>query len=186
MLTDVKILYADDDPAVLHSLANMIQHFGWAGDSACNVTEIIGKVNENVSTGTHAYDAIITAVSFFNTNNDPMLTGITAAKLIRKIRKNVPIIFISTHSNSILREEVRRINESELVTKPLDVMALFNRIGEMIAWHRQAQNAVFGKNDRRHNSINRSDNFRRHTDRAIAVPERLKQVLQEARDERNT
>jgi CheY-like chemotaxis protein len=150
MLQDVRILYADDDPAVLESLAHMTEMYGWKGDQARSATEIVNRVNENCTSGGTCYDAIITAINFFD-GTDQALTGVTAAKLIRKAQADVPIIFLSHHTNTILREEVRRV-EGQIITKPIeDFTALFDR----------------------------TDNFRRTGDKELVVPERLEKILEE-------
>lgn len=186
MLRDIRILYADSDPIVLEALKIMVDQYGWVGDEAMSASEIVKLVNKNCVGGGKCYDAIITALNFFDTGSDPYLTGVTAAKMIRKVRKDVPIVFLSDHNNSIIREEIRRV-KGELITKPLDTYSLFVRVNELIRWHRKAQAAKYEGEDRRHTSINRTDNFRRSTDQGheIAVPERLKTIIEEARkDER--
>jgi DNA-binding response OmpR family regulator len=185
MLENVRILYADDDPGVLSDLAYMTEKFGWIGDQARSATEVVKKVNEHCTEGTDCYDAIITAISFF-AGTDHALTGVTAAKLIRKAQADIPIIFLSTHSNTILREEVRRV-EAEIVTKPIDFEALFHKVERLISWHRATKQSSYEGTERRVLSINTSPNFRRSTDIELTVPPRLKQILQEVNtNERGT
>lgn len=186
MLRDIKILYADSDPIELESLAIMVQQYGWEGDQAMSASEIVNKVNLNCSSGGKCYDAIITALNFFDEGSDPYLTGVTAAKMIRKVRTDVPIVFISDHNNSLIREEVRRVS-GELMTKPIDTYALFDRIEQLVIWYRQTQASRYDGDDRRIGSINRSGNFRRNTDMGheITIPDRLVNLIEEVKEENN-
>jgi CheY-like chemotaxis protein len=179
MLQDVRILYADDDPAVLESLAHMTEMYGWKGDQARSATEIVNRVNENCTSGGTCYDAIITAINFFD-GTDQALTGVTAAKLIRKAQADVPIIFLSHHTNTILREEVRRV-EGQIITKPIeDFTALFEQVSRLVEWHRATlEHSSYTGEERRVRSINRTDNFRRTGDKELVVPERLEKILEE-------
>lgn len=179
MLENVHILYADDDPKMLESLAYMTRKKGWVGDQATSATEVVRKVNEHCCEGTECYDAIITAISFFS-GTKHAITGVTAAKLIRKVHADIPIIFLSTHANTILREEIRRV-DAELVSKPIDDMeALFQKVERLIKWHRTSkERSSYTGKERRVLSINTSTNFRRASDLELTVPPRLKQILNE-------
>lgn len=180
MLNNIKVLYADSDPNVIELVSNQIRQRGWEVDTATCATEVVSKVNESCLEGKKCYDAIITAISFFDSNENAFFTGITAAKLIRKARADVPIVFVSQHNNALLREEVRRVG-GNLLLRPLDTDILIERIEQLVNWSRQTQSTE-GFVNRRVKSINLTNYCRRATDRELAFPVRLLQIRDEVKN----
>lgn len=165
------ILFADDDPDTLDLFKFVCGDRGWNGEYVKNAVEIIEAFNRTEV----RFDAIVADVNFSRDDEHPSITGITAAREIRKISKNVPIIFVSAFGTSMIREEARRV-EAQVVSKPVtDINQFFDRLALMIFWYRAAV-GVYDGPDRRKRSINRTDHRRRVTDQII-VPNRAIQAV---------
>lgn len=177
---DVHILFADNDDKSLKNLEIQAKKLRWTGEYVSSATQIINAVNINCVNSHKRYDCVVADINYWNPDDGPRLTGITAARLIRKVRPDVPILFISEHVNSVIREEVRRIGDAEIFAKPFNIDKLFRRISQLIIWDRLTNQGLNVIEDRRHNSINRSEESRRSTDQMITVPERIQTIIQEA------
>lgn len=174
------ILFATNDEENIAPLRLMVQYYGWTAEFVTTATQMINAVNINSHTGPPFFDAIVSSISYTTKDNDPLLTGVTAGKLIRKIRPNIPILFVSKNNNSILREEVRRVRDAKLLQRPRELSELFENIKQLVEWHNLAEVESYKGLNRRVSSINRSGKFRRATDRVVTVPERLEQVIASA------
>lgn len=180
MLENVNVLFADDDRDTLNLLKFIAGLHGWnAVDVEC-VEEVLNAVNDGPR-----FDAIVMDINYAGQFGVPMLTGITAAREIRKIRPNVPIVFITAYSNSIIREEIRRVN-AELIPKPFNQDELFNRLTRLIYWHRAAMLNTYDGPERRTSSINRTQHRRRAADQIIQPSEILIDIIDEARSKYDT
>lgn len=132
------ILFADDDIDTLEILKYHVDVRGWDADYARSAMEIIDQVNKNCCIeGQGCYDVIVADINYLNRNDiyGPRLSGITAAREIRKVHEDVPIIFLTGYDNALIRGEVRRIN-AFITTKPvLDYDKFFLWIGQLAQWH---------------------------------------------------
>lgn len=180
MQVNVNLLFADDDQGTLDLLRAKTRAMGWTGDYVRSATQIINAVNINCTNSDQEYDAIIADVNYFNSADEPRLTGITAARELRKVRPDVPIIFISGYVNSILREEARRLF-AEIVSKPFDLDKLFDKIDDMVNWHRLSRTDGYEGLERRIMSVNLTNHERRGTDKLLSVPIRLENAITEAK-----
>lgn len=177
VLQDIHILFADESPEVLSIFKHLIHRLGWKGTYVHSAVDVIGAVNTMFSNH-ERLDAVVADINYFT---GPRLTGITAAREIRKAMPNVPIVFISAYVTSILKEEVRRVN-AEIYQKPFDPEQLFIRLSQLIYWNRLAYTSDYKGQDRRKNSLNRTSNARRATDKILSTPERIRQTLMELRE----
>lgn len=180
-LENVHILFADDSVDTLDLLKLMARGLGWTGDYVTSASGIIDAVNRNCQEGGPCYDAIVADINYFNAGPGPRMTGITAAREIRKVHPNVPIVFISAYSNSLIREEVRRVG-AQLVDKPFEFDQLFARVRELVRWHRAALNDTYEGENKRRSSVNKSKQYRRASDRRVEAPDIIKTTLEENRD----
>lgn len=131
---DVHLLIAEDEPDMLELYKQWIELVGWTSDYSTTTEETISKVNENMTDGQKRYDGVISDINFKQEEALP-LTGITAAVQIRKVRPNVPILFVSAWVSSIIREEIRRVS-ADVLTKPILIDEVFEKMGEMILCYR--------------------------------------------------
>lgn len=179
-MEDINLLVADDDRDTLDMLKVQAELLGWNVQGATSASGIIDAVNQRQG---HAndFDAIVADVNYFSNQSGPRLTGITAIREIRKARPDIPVIFITAFSNSLVREEIRRV-DAELVPKPFNLDQLFQRIYALIYWHRSGLPKYEGT-DRRISSINRSGFQRRASDAQVAPSPRIMKVLDQVRKE---
>ena len=177
VLRNISVLFADESHEVLAVFKHVMSRLGWQGTYVHNAVELIDAVN--IMFANHqTLDAVVADINYFT---GPRLTGITAAREIRKAMPNVPIVFISAYVTSILKEEVRRVN-AEIYRKPFDTEQLFVRLSQLIYWNRLATTSDYTGEDRRRNSVNRTLESRRATDKILTTPERIRQTLMELRD----
>lgn len=172
LLKDIRVLFAEDSDDVLEQFKLAVQRLGWKGLYVSNAVEIMNAVNNLLVEGL-TLDAVVANISFIT---GPKVTGITAAREIRKAMPNVPIIFVSPYVTSMIREEVRRV-EAEIVKAPFEVEALFVRMSQLIYWNRLVTANEYGGEDKRRNSVNQTKYLRRATDYILSTPERIAETL---------
>lgn len=174
------LLLADDHQDTADLLMYKTKSLGWEGTWVQSASGIIQAMND-CEDGRPCFDAIIADVNYFDNQTGPRLTGITAIREIRKVRPNIPVIFITGFSNSLVREEIRRVN-ADLMTKPFDIEALFDRVFQLIYWYRIGM--LKNVTERRGSSVNLTDHQRRSSDKKIGHPSAIiTEVLSELRDE---
>jgi FOG: CheY-like receiver len=178
MTQPIRILFADDSDDMLSLLKFAAERRGWEGDYVSSASGIIEAVNRNCGEGQPCYNAIVADVNYFSEQPGPRMTGITAAREVRDVHPNVPIVFITGFSNSLIREEVRRIGGAELFEKPVEIEELLDRVQELIKWIPCA----YEGEERRQTSLNRSGQYRRATDKHIQAPETIRKVIEEERE----
>jgi DNA-binding response OmpR family regulator len=178
VLQGVAVLFADKDERTLGLFKKTADYLGWHGDYVQSVDSIIELINHNCAEGRPCYDAIVSGVNFF-TEDGPRLTGITAARQIRKVKPEIPIVFVTSYVTNMIREEVRRVN-AELIPKPVDVVELFARVSQLVYWHRLTNSDKYGGEDRRKTSVYFGQERRRGTDKMVAIPRVLSQNIEDA------
>lgn len=179
------ILFADDDPNTLELLCAAARIRGWEYDTAMRAREVIEKFDRNCAQEGRCYDALILDINFRNnpdaTRDDPRLTGITAVKEIRKVFSNIPIVFFTGATNTLVREQASIAGGpvSEFVSKPGDVTKLLDRVAILIAL---AGPTRYTGPERRSHRLNTTSFARRATDHPrIEVPAILETALALAR-----
>lgn len=135
VLSHVSVLFADDSPDTLALMQFKAMELGWNFTSVSTASDILNEINKTLDPGIRPYDAVISDINF---KQD--VTGITAARAIRKAQIDIPIIFVSGYANSMNREEARRVN-AQLIRKAdlsVDIDELFVRIAQAIYWYKLA------------------------------------------------
>jgi DNA-binding response OmpR family regulator len=182
---DVKLLIADDSKDTLDLLMFKTTSIGWDATPVTSASGIIQAMNDCADRG-NCYDAIIADINFFDNQAGPRISGITAIREIRKVMPDIPVIFITAFINSITKEEVRRVS-AELVPKPFDIDRLYEKVNDMVKWHRAAvRSKAYDGTERRLLTINRSGEYRRVDDRRIQPSQRILQVITQIRENRTT
>lgn len=174
VLTGIRVLFADESEETIKVFKRVITSLGWDGIYVNNAVDMINTVN-NLLSKDLTLDAVVADINYFT---GPRVTGITAAREIRKAMPNVPIVFISAYVTSIVKEEIRRVN-AEYFAKPFDIETLFIRLSHLIYWNKITTSKEFTGLDKRKASINRSNHLRRATDYILSTPQRIKQSLEE-------
>lgn len=182
----IKLLLADDDTNFLKAMQFVASSRNWEVHCVESAQGIIDAINNACVDGGQCFDAIVTDVNFYDNSPGPRITGITAIRQIRKAHEDLPVIFVSGWVNNILREEARRVS-AEMLSKPVDLDDLFDRIESQVIWHRLANSAGYEGPERRKNSVNKTEYRRRKYDdmAKVETPDILKQIMSEVRDENN-
>jgi len=177
------VLFADDHEDTLRLMAHFADTYEWNYDLARNVQEIIDFVNLRCS-GDTCYDAIVADVNYYDQDpaDGPRRTGIMVAREIRKVYPNVPIIFVSAFVNGLIKEQVRAINGADILSKPIDYMALFKKLDYLISFNRAASPCYEGP-ERRKNSVNLTMHNRRASDKHIHFPQIIETIIGEVKEE---
>lgn len=178
VLRGVRVIFADESSETIDMFRHIVNRLGWDGIYTSTAVALMDTVNNLFGAGQHI-DAIVADVRYKDS-----VTGITAARQIRQAMPNVPILFVTSYVTSMIKEEVRRV-DGEIIKKPFDPEELFVHLSQLIYWHRLAtytnSNLTHDGVERRQNSVNRTSNFRRVTDKILKTPERIKSALAEGR-----
>lgn len=174
VLRGTTVLFADEDQDTLEEIKTVVTALNWKGHYIHDAVELMDKVNEIIAEK-GPIDAIVAEIHYLSGST---LTGITAAREIRKAMPNVPIVFLSSYvTTSMIREEIRRVS-AEYLTKPLDVTQLFVRLSKLIYWYRLTESHFYMGPERRNQSINRTSNQRRACDYKLSTPTRIAETLE--------
>lgn len=179
----IRVLLADDDEDQLAMMDFVAKSKGWETVCVTTAQAIIDAVNEQMDECD--FDAIVTDVNFLDVSKreGPRLTGVSAIRQIRKVKDDIPVLFVTAYVNSIMREEARRVS-AEIISKPImDVFKLFEHIENLVIWHRLSTMRDYEGEEKRVNSVNRTSNRRRKTDRIIESPQILRTIISEVREE---
>lgn len=170
LLSDVRILVADKDDSVLALYKQTINQIGWKAAYVNSVTKILDAINSQCGSSGSCYDAIISGVNFFS-EDGPRLTGITAARQIRKVHPEIPIIFVTSYLSSMVKEEARRL-QAEVFPKTSSATDVMRRVAQLVYWNRLA-NLEYKGAERRERSVNFGMEKRRATDQLVTIPKSL-------------
>lgn len=118
LANEISILLAEDDlinQKVIHSL---LEARGYEVDIAVNGEEVITKSKEK------KYDVILMDISI------PIIDGLEATKIIREahINKNTPIIALTAHVYSSIREVCLQNGMNDYLAKPVKADELYEKI----------------------------------------------------------
>lgn len=172
VMQNIRVLFADESKETIAVFKAIVKRMGWKGTYARNAVELIDEANKLLIEG-ETVDAVVLDVNYYN---GPNVTGITAAREIRKAMPDVPILFITSYVTSIIKEEVRRVG-AEIHQKPFNPEQLFVRLSQLIYWHRLAMSPAYDGIDRRKMSVNLGSYRRRVTDKVLSTPVRIQQTI---------
>ena len=112
------ILLVDDDVAVLASLSNLLNHFGYVVAGAANSQAAM----DYVAGARNRFDVIITDLAM------PGINGMEFLTLAKKTFPDVPVIIITGHTEQCTIDEALRLGAFAYLTKPLDFQEFANTI----------------------------------------------------------
>ena len=110
------ILVVDDNEMNLKIASGCISKLGPKVDTAKSGKEAIEKIK------TKHYDLI------FMDYLMPEMNGVEAAKEIKKINQNIPIIAFTTDYDDIVRQEFENVGVKDIMPKPIDIKILKNKL----------------------------------------------------------
>lgn len=110
------ILVVDDNEMNLKIASGCISKLGPKVDTAKSGKEAIEKIK------TKHYDLI------FMDYLMPEMNGVEAAREIKKINQNIPIIAFTTDYDDIVRQEFENVGVKDIMPKPIDIKILKNKL----------------------------------------------------------
>jgi CheY-like chemotaxis protein len=165
------LLFADDDPDTLGMLGAAARLRGWEYETAGSAEEVMEKVEAHCGNGAgRCFDAIVLDVTY----KGNVLTGIGAARAIRRRYPNLPIVFATGYDNRLTRGEALEVGQ-EVVVKPFTPDYILDRAELWMSW----APARYEGPERRVRSINRTHNHRRATDRPVQLSRNLREAIEE-------
>ena len=112
------ILLVDDDVAVLASLSNLLNHFGYVVAGASNSQAAM----DYVAGARNRFDVIITDLTM------PGINGMKFLTLAKKTFPDVPVIVITGHTEQCKADEALSRGAFAYLTKPLNFQEFVNTI----------------------------------------------------------
>jgi len=116
-----KILIVEDEIIIARHFKNLIQRLG---KYEC----------ETVSSGEHAVELSKTFepdLILMDINLDGQINGIEAARQIR-IKKDIPIVFVSAYNDGETIEEAKQTNPAGYLTKPINAHVVEKTLNELL------------------------------------------------------
>ena len=109
----LRILYVDDDQAVMQSICKLLELRGFTVEGFCNQMEAV----EAIRTRADQFDLVVSDY------NMPSLSGIDFARFVRQTRPELPVVIISGLIDDELRTEALNAGVSDLISKPFSLKA---------------------------------------------------------------
>ncbi|MFW6147243.1 MAG: PAS domain S-box protein [Thermodesulfobacteriota bacterium] len=117
-----RVLFVDDDQALVHIAAEMLSHLGYDVKTAMGSNEALEFFRANPK----GFDLVITDMSM------PNMMGDTLSKEIMRIRPDIPIILCTGFSERISEEKAKAIGIKDFLMKPLAMGDLARRIRSVL------------------------------------------------------
>ena len=105
-----RILLVDDDPSIVNMIRQMLERLGYAVTSMTDSTAAIEKFKST----TDGFDLVITDMAM------PKMSGDQLAAELIKVRRNIPILLCTGHSDTIDEKKAKQIGVKGFAMKPLD------------------------------------------------------------------
>ncbi len=105
-----RILLVDDDPSIANILRQMLERLGYTVSPMTDSVQALALFQSNPDD----FDLVITDMSM------PKMSGTQLAGELMKVRKNVPIILCTGHSDIVNEEKAKEIGVKGFAMKPLD------------------------------------------------------------------
>ena len=117
-----RILLVDDDPSIVSMICQMLERFGYTVTSMTDSTTAL----ERFKSAPDDFDLVITDMSM------PKMSGDQLAAELMKIRKDVPILLCTGHSDAVDEKKARQIGIKGFAMKPLDMSKLASAVREAL------------------------------------------------------
>ena len=121
MDTDPIVFLVDDDPGARKSLGFLIESSGFAVKSFSSATEFLELYNPE-HRGCLVLDIRM-----------PGMTGLELQERLREADIQIPIIFVSGHTDVAIASRAFRAGACDVIEKPIDEQTLLRRIEEAMA-----------------------------------------------------
>lgn len=118
-----RVLYVDDDLAVLQSLSCFLLQNSFFVSSFSDQNAALKTIREDIS----QFDVIV--VDY----NMPRIGGIEIARIVRSLSAEVPIVIVTGLIDDALRTAAAQIGIQELIAKPFSLGSLCNALHRVVA-----------------------------------------------------
>jgi len=116
------VLLADDEQVVLEMSATILEELGYRVLRARNGREAVELFEQQSG---HVDLLLLDVVM-------PVMGGDEAARAIRALRPDIPVIFCSGYSPEVVRDEIGEFERMKMISKPFQVNELSGAIAEML------------------------------------------------------
>jgi signal transduction histidine kinase/CheY-like chemotaxis protein len=120
---DLKILVAEDEPANFHLIRKILEPSKAMIIWAKNGKEAVDYIKNNTSS---KHVLVLMDIKM------PVMDGIEALKIIRKINKNIPIIAVTAYAHETDKFEILKNDFNDYIVKPLKPQNLLETINNFI------------------------------------------------------
>lgn len=121
LLKNLNILYVEDDENIKYELSNLLKNF---------VNHIY-----TASDGQEGYEVFLNNQSkidvIISDINMPKLSGIEMMQEIRKVNKEIPVIFATAYSDSAFLAEAIKVKVYDYIVKPINIRTLLTILNEI-------------------------------------------------------
>jgi len=116
ILTDKKVLYAEDEPGIRKNISEVLGLFFQKVVEAADGLEALSEFSLDT------YDVLIFDISM------PHMDGLEAIKEIRKTNKKIPIIILSAHTEQEYLWRAVELKITKFITKPCNKESITNAL----------------------------------------------------------
>ena len=117
-----RILFVDDEESIVKMIGEMLERLGYQVITKTDPTEALRLFKDDPK----QFDLVITDMAM------PQMAGDRLAQELMKIRKDVPVILCTGHSDRIDEESAKKMGLSAYVMKPLVMMDFANTIRKVL------------------------------------------------------
>jgi signal transduction histidine kinase len=112
--TEKRILFVDDEPAIVRLAQVMLTSFGYEVTSF----DIAARGLEAVKEEPQKFDLLVTDLTM------PEMTGVDLARAIRTIRPDIPILLTSGYADEVPEETLQELGIGPVLAKPFQMQSL--------------------------------------------------------------
>ncbi len=106
-----RVLLVDDDPSIVNMIRQMLERLGYAVSSMTESTQALEQFNSTPDD----FDLVITDMAM------PKMSGDALASELIKVRKDIPILLCTGHSDTVDEKRAKQIGIKGFAMKPLDM-----------------------------------------------------------------
>lgn len=121
-----KILFVDDDPAVVESGKNMLERLGYDVTGITSSIKALELFQENQK----YFDLIVTDQTM------PDMTGAELVHEIKKTRSDIPVIICTGYASQVNEERIKEIGVQQLLMKPFTTRSLARAVRQTLDYRR--------------------------------------------------
>ena len=118
-----RILFVDDEPALVALAGEMLGSLGYDAVAKTSSAEALELFSEDPA----GFDLVITDMTM------PGMTGDRLARELMRIRRDIPVIICTGHSDHFSENDARDLGVSEYLMKPIDMATLGGSVRKVLA-----------------------------------------------------